>query len=158
MGARVSEQVVELRVGFVEGVYDEQLGQAEARGVLPGRIGADAQAVAGMDHDHRGVADAQRAEALADEVGVAGRIEDVELLAQPFGVEQRAMHRDLMLLLAGVVIRGGRAGGDAAHPAEAAGTGEHGLGEHGLAGGRVAEHGEAAQIGGGVFFHEPGGG
>ena len=99
------------------------------------------------------ITDAQGAEPFADEVGVARRIEDVELFAEPLGVEQRAVHRDLVLLFAGVVVGRGRAGSDVAHAADAPGAGKHGFGEHCLAGGRVSQDGEAAQIGGSVLFH-----
>jgi hypothetical protein len=49
-------------------------------------------------------------------------IADVEFAAEALGVEQRAVHRDLALMLTGVLVRDGRAGRDAAHAADAPGA------------------------------------
>ncbi len=144
--ARFAEQGVEIGVHLVERVHDQDLGQAEVRGVIPDGVGADAEAVGGIDHDEGEVADAQGAEALADEVRVARGVEEVEFAVLPLEVEQRRMHRDLVLVLARVVIGGRGAGGDGAHAADPAGTGQHGFGEHGFARGRVAQDGKVSQV------------
>ena len=105
-----------------------------------------ADAVCGVG-DHEGeVAGAQRAERLADEVGVAGRVDDVELPVEPLGGEQRGLDGDLVGLFAGMIIAGGGAVGDGAHAADTAAGGEHGFAEHGLAAGGVADHGEVADV------------
>jgi hypothetical protein len=61
--------VVKLDVGFVESVDDQYLRQPVMGRVFPGGVGADAESVGGVDDDEGEVADAQRAQALADEVG-----------------------------------------------------------------------------------------
>ena len=56
------------------------------------------------------------------------------------------MHRYLVLVLAGVVVRHGRAGHDASGAADAAAADKHRFGEHGLSAGGVADDGEVAQL------------
>ena len=104
MLARRRQHLVKMRIEFVHRVDHQDLGDAEVRGVIPDPLGADADAVLGMDDDQGEVGHAQRAEGLADEVQVAGSVNDVELLAHPFGVEQGGLHGNLALLFAGVVI------------------------------------------------------
>jgi hypothetical protein len=59
-------------VFFVESVEHEGLGDLVGVGVLPNLIGADADAVGGVDDDEGGVAHAQGGEAFADEIEVPG--------------------------------------------------------------------------------------
>ena len=153
MLARIGEDGVEVDVGLVEAIHHDGLGQPEMGAVLPGGVGADAEAVRGVDHDQGRVAHPHRPEALRHEVAVAGAIEKVELPAGPLRVEERAVDRDAVLPLARVVVRDRGSGGDRAEPAEAAGADEHRLAEHGFAGRGMAEDGEASEVGCGGFVH-----
>ena len=126
-------------------------------GVIPHGIGADPQAVRRVDDHEREVADAQGADPLADEVRVSGRVDDVELSPKPLSVQQRGMDRDLVLLLARVVVGSGRSCGDAAHAADPAAAHEHRLAEHRFAGGGVADDGEISYVRGAVINLHRGG-
>lgn len=143
----VAEMLADLRQGlfeisllFVEGIEHDHLGQAQLGGVFPNRIGPDADAVVGMDHNHRQITDAKRAQAFADKIGVARTIQDIELLAQPLEVQVRGRNRDLALLLALMIIRNRRASGDSAHAVNHPGADCHGLAQHGLSGRGMAHN------------------
>jgi hypothetical protein len=90
-------------------------------GVFPDLVGADADAVEGVDDDEGEVADAQGAEAFADEIEVTRGIDDVELLVEPFGMEEGGVDGDLAVFFVGVIIGEGGAGGDAAEAVDDAG-------------------------------------
>ena len=145
---------VEIRVFLVRAVDDDHFWDAVIMRVIPDAVGAHAEAVVRVNHHQREIADAQRAQAFADEVEVAGRVNDVEFFARPFQVQQRGGDGDLPLLLADVVIGDGRAVGDPAQAADDAGAAEHGFGQHGFAAGGVADDGEVADFSGGVIFHK----
>ncbi len=151
--AEVFEHGLEADVGLVERVYREDFRQVVGGGLIPDGVGAVADAVGGVD-DHEGeVADAQRAERLADEVGVAGRVDDVEFPVEPLGGEQGGLDGDLVGFFARVVVADGGTVGDGAHASDTAAGGEHGFAEHGFAAGGVADHGEVADVLGRVVFH-----
>ncbi len=148
-----SQDLVEIRIDFVQGIDDQNLGDAEIRGVIPDPLGADADAVLGMDDDQGKIGHAQRAEGLADEIQVAGGVDDVELLAHPFGVEQGGLDGDVPLLFADVIVGNGAAVGDAAHAADDAAASQHGFAQHGFAAGSMADDGEVADVGWRVCLH-----
>ena len=106
---------VEIHVLLVERVDDDHFREAVAGGVIPHAVGAHAEAVLRVNDDQREIADAQRAQTFADEIQIAGRVNDVELLAHPFGVHQRGGDGNLPVLFADVIIGNGGAVGDAAH-------------------------------------------
>ena len=84
MLADLGQALVEIRLLLVEGIDHDHLGNAVLGGELPDRVGAHADAVVGVNDDHGEIADPQGAERLADEIGVARAVDDVELLAEPF--------------------------------------------------------------------------
>ena len=127
MFAALGQDLLEVRLFLVHRVNHNHLRDAVLRGVTPTLIGSDAHAVVNMDHHQSEVAHAQCPQTFADEVKIARRVDDVELLPQPFCVEQGCVHGDLALLLAYVVIRDGRAVGDATHPVNDAAAHQHGL-------------------------------
>ena len=150
----LGQHLVEIRFLLVERVDDDHFRDAVLRGVFPDRVRAHADAVLRVDDDEREIADAQRAQTFADEIRVARAINDVELLPQPFEVQQRGGDGNLPVLFAVVIIGNRRAGGDAAHAVDDAGAGEHGLAEHGFAGRSVADDGEVADVCGLIGFHK----
>ena len=48
--------------------------------------------VIAMDDDQREIGGAHRAQCLPHEIEVTGRVENVEFLPEPFGVQQRSLH------------------------------------------------------------------
>jgi len=116
MFAALGQDLLEVRLFLVHRANHNHLRDAVLRGVTPTLIGSDTHAVVNMDHHQSEVAHAQCPQTFADEVEIARRVDDVELLPQLFCVKQGCMHGDLALLFAYVVIRDGRAIGDAAHP------------------------------------------
>ncbi len=108
---------IEIGVGLVQSIHRQDLGQAVMRRIVHYGVGAHPQAVGGVDDRQREVPDAQGADPLAQEVRVSGRVDDVELLPEPLGVQERGVDRDLVLVLARVVVGGRRARRDVAHAA-----------------------------------------
>ena len=82
----MSQAPLEVRFLFIEPVEDDHLRNAVLGGVFPNRLGADPDAVIGMDDDQREIAHSQGPQALADEIGVTRAIQDIEFLAQPLQV------------------------------------------------------------------------
>ncbi len=80
---------VEIHVLLVERVDDDHFRDAVIGRIIPHAVCADAEAVLRVDDDQREIADAQRAQAFADEIQVAGRVNDIEFLSHPFRVQQR---------------------------------------------------------------------
>ena len=153
MFAGRSQGLVEIRIDLVQGIDDQNFRDAEVGRVIPDPFGADADAVLGMD-DHQGkIGHTQSAERFADEIQVAGRVNDVELLAHPFGMEQGSLHGNAPLLFADVIIGDRAAIGDPAHAADDAAASQHGLAQHGFTAGSMAGDGEVADIGWRVFLH-----
>ena len=58
----------------------------------------DFDAAVGVDDDHRRIDAAQRADRLADEVGIAGRVDDVEVFAGVLEVRDARFDRVLVVL------------------------------------------------------------
>ena len=128
--AELGQRLVEVGLFLVERIEDDDLGNAVLGRAFPDRVRADADAVVGVHRHHGQVADAQRAQRFADEVGVARAVQDIELLAQPVEVHERGGDGDLPVLLALMIIRDGGARRDAAHAVDHAGARQHGLTEH----------------------------
>ena len=122
---------------------------AEGGTSSPRRLGSDLDAVDGADHEHRQVGDGEGGADLAGEVGVAGGVEEVDLVRRrlaggrigrlplQWGDGQGDRHLALDLLRLGVTH--GRALVGAPRPWEHAGPVEQRLGERGLAATAVAD-------------------
>ena len=80
----------------------------------------------------------QRRQALAEEVGAAGRVDQVDARAAMREVHHRCVERVLHAALERVVVADGAAALDAATRADGARLVQQGLGQRGLAGGRGA--------------------
>ena len=149
----LDEEVV-VHVLLVERIDDNDLGDAELRGVVPHHLGADPDAVAGMNDDDREIDDAEGVERLAAEVEVTRGVDDVEPAALPLEAKRRGMNRNLPLLLAHVVVGHGRALDDAAHAANDIAAHEHGFRQHCLARGSMTYDGEVTNISRLIGFHK----
>ena len=130
---RLPDHGVEIHVFLVHRIHHDHFWNAVPRRIIPYPIGADAQTVLGVDHHQRKIADPQRAQPFADKVQVTGRINDVQLLASPLGVQQGRRNGNLPVLLADMVIGNRRAIRDAPHARDGAAAGQHGFAKHGLA-------------------------
>ena len=89
----------------------------------------------------------QGAQGVADEVGVAGRVDQVDLLALPLEVEQVAVDGEVPAFL--LVVDVGDAGPvvDRASPVGGAGGEEQGVGKAGLARRPMSGQGNVADVG-----------
>ena len=83
---------------------------------------------------------------VADEVGVAGRVQHVDLHAVPFDGAIESETRDALALFVGIVVGHGVAVLDRAHPGDRTGREEHGLEQRGLARAAVADQQDVADV------------
>ena len=90
--ANFPHQRIEIAILLVQPVHDDDAGNAELPRILPHHFRADADAMPRIDHHDGKIGDAQRMNALAAEIQVAGRVDEVELTPAPFAVERGAVH------------------------------------------------------------------
>ena len=153
MFAGRSERLVKIRIDLIQGVDGQNLRDAKVGRVIPDPLGADADAVLGVDDNEGKIGHAQPAQRFADEIQVARRVDHIELLAHPLGMKQGGLHGYVPLLFADMVIGHRGPVGDAAHSPDHAAASQHGLAQHGFAAGSMADDGEVADIGRRVFLH-----
>ena len=79
------EHVVEVGPRLVVLVDEDEPRDLGGNAPLPRQLGADLDAVDRADHEDGEVGDAERRHLLADEVGVAGRVEQVDLVRLAVG-------------------------------------------------------------------------
>jgi hypothetical protein len=113
----------------------------------------DLHAVDRRHHDDHGVDRADRGVDVADEVRVAGGVEDVDLHAADLDRRERQRDADALADLLGVVVGDGVAVLDLAHPRDAAGREQHRFEERGLPRPAVAEEQDVADVGRFVGLH-----
>ena len=106
LGLDLAQSFVEVGVFTVHAVDDDGAGDAALCGHLPGMLGADLHARGGADHDYGGVGGRETAVGLADEVGVTGGVDEVELVVFPLRGEEGGVDADLALDLVGVEVGG----------------------------------------------------
>ena len=88
----------------VDPVDDHHFRESEFVGVIPYLGGADLDPVSGVDHDDSHIRNLERGMTLGDEVEVSGRVDDVETVFQPLGVQQRSVDGKLSLLFGFVIV------------------------------------------------------
>ena len=81
----------------VELVDEHHAGHAQLGGQLPHDLGLDLDALDRAHHEHRQVGDPQRGGHVADEVGVAGGVDEVDLVVVPLERGQRQRQREAAL-------------------------------------------------------------
>ena len=111
----------------------EDAAEAGVARLLPGAAGVDLDAGVGVDRDQRRVDRSQRADRLADEVGIAGRVDDVEPLAGVVEMDDRRLDRMLVVLFFFVEVADAGAVVDARLAADSAGLDEQMIDERCLA-------------------------
>jgi len=153
----VLQQHGQVDVFCVDLVDDDQAVEAAPCRPVHEAAGHHLDAVLRVDHDGRGFDRGKRRKRVAQEIGVAGRVEQVDPAAavRPLGLEAR--HRELERVPEGLLARGVVAHGSAA--LDAAGGGdyprarEQRLGKRGLAGPRLADERDRPDLFDGMLAH-----
>ena len=128
----------------VELVDEDQPGQAQVGRGLPHVRGLHLDAFDRADHEDGQVGDAQGGGGLLGEVGVAGAVEQVDLVALPLDGRQRSRDRQAPLVLLGLEVGDGGGVLDPAGAPDGPGAVQQGLGQGGLAGSAVPDEGHVA--------------
>ncbi len=145
--ADLGQGAVEVGPLAVELVDDDDPGHPELRGGPPGVLGLRLHTVGGADDDHGQVDVGQRGHHLAGEVGVPGRVEQVDL--DPVDREGGQAGRDGELAghLLGLEVHHGGALLDRPTPGDGPGGGEQRLGQGRLPRPVVPDKGDVANCG-----------
>ena len=150
-----AQRAGEVGVLLVHHVHDHQRRRLLLLQDLPHHFGADLGARVRAQHEDRGVRGRQRAVDVADEVGKAGRVQEVDLVAGPFELGQPEADRDLALDLVLRIVEQGVAVRDPAETRGRLGGEQHGFGEAGLAHAVVGNESNVTNVGGREFLHRP---
>ena len=141
------ERALERRALAVELVDEDRARDAALLGELPRDLGLHLDAFDRGDDEQREVGGLERGGDVADEVGVAGRVEQVDLVAVELERRERERHRDPAALLLGIEVADGRAVLDPAQAGDRAGDEEQRLGQRRLPGAAVPDEGDVADLG-----------
>jgi hypothetical protein len=109
---------------LVHFVDDDYAGQPELACLGEDAARVDLNPRVGVDNDHRRLHGRQRANGLAEEVGVAGRVNGIEPFAGVREVNDARLDRMLVRLFLGVEVADAGAVGDAVVAADRAGLDE----------------------------------
>ncbi len=140
------EDVVEAGAGDVEFGDGDGAGDALGGALAPQGAGGGGDRVGGGDDEDGRVGGVQGGAQVRGEVGVAGRVDQVDLDALPFEREQGELDGALLLVLDLLVVGDGGAVGDATGPAGGAGGEGEGFGEGGLAHTAGTDEDDVAQV------------
>jgi hypothetical protein len=132
---------------------NREAGELQLVTALPHDLGAHLHAGHGIHQDKSAVRDTQRRDHLSDEVGIARRIEQIDLVILVFTGEERRRERELAPDLLVLEIRNRVAFLYLPHPGESACQEEQGLRQRGLAAAAVRHQGDVADGFGWVFLH-----
>ena len=138
----------------VELVHEHHAGQAQVGGHLPRLLGLDLDPVDRADHEYRQVGHPQRGRDVADEVGVARRVDEVDLVVAPLERCQRQRQGDAAALLLGVVVAHRRAVLDPSEAVDGAGAVQQRLGQACLARAAVTHECDVADLVGRIPLHQ----
>ena len=146
LGVERGHDGVEVGVLLVHAVDEHGAGDAHLAGDLPQTLRLDLRAGDGVDHEQRHLGGLHAGDRVADEVRVAGRVDDVDLHAVVNDGCEREVDRELALDLLGVVVEARVTVIDGAEPLRGAGQIEHRLGERGLARTAVSDENDVADL------------
>ena len=135
------EGPVERRPLAVELVHEDRAGDPTLVGEPPGDLGLHLDALDGGHHEHGEVGDPQRGGDVADEVGVARGVDQVDLVAVELERRDGERDRDVAPRGLGVEVADGGAVLDPPGPRDRPGMEQERLGERGLARRRRARRG-----------------
>jgi hypothetical protein len=117
-------------------------------------LGGEFDAGLGVDDDDRGVDPGQGGDRLPGEIGIAGRVDQVDMHAFGGKIHQRRIQRMARGLFLGVEVADAAALLDAALGDDGAGLEQQRFGQRGLAGPAVADQGDGADGFGTVLRHD----
>ncbi len=137
----------------VELVDEERPGQAQLLGHGPDDLGLGLDPLDGRDHEQDPVGGRQGRAHVADEVGVAGGVEQVDLEAVVLDGGDGQGDRDLLARLLGLEVGDGGAVLDPADAVGGPGGVAHRLDQRGLAGSPVTNDQDVADMIGGIALH-----
>ena len=150
-GAELRPQLLEraLEAGAltVELVHEDHARHPEVGSDLPDHLRLHFHAVDCAHDEHREVGHSQRREDVADEVGVTRRVDEVHLVAIPLERRQGEREAEVALLLFRVEIGDSGAVLDTPRPTDRTGPQQQGLGQRRLAGSRMADQRDVADLG-----------
>ena len=126
----------------VHAIHDDQAREGGLGGEAPGLLGLDLDAGHRVDDDEGRVGRPQRRDRLRDEVGVARRVDQVQLRLPPLAEGQGGLEADLPLDLVRIEVRDGRPVVDLADSRGHAGVEEDCGHERCLSASAVADHGD----------------
>ena len=126
------EREVEVSVVLVQAVDEQSASHGELLGREPQARGRGL-GTGGVDHEEDGLARAHRRVGVADEVRVAGGIEDVDARVTPRHGRDRGGNGEAARTLLGIVVKRGLGAGVTTQPGGLAREVQHRLGQHGLA-------------------------
>ena len=141
------ERALEVGTLTVELVDEDHARQVQLRGDPPDRLGLHLDAIDRADHEHRKVGHPQRGVDVADEVGVARGVDEVDLVAFPLERGQRQRQAQVPLLLLGLEVTDRGAVLDATRSGDRSRSEQEGLGERGLARSGVPDKRHVADLG-----------
>ncbi len=126
---QVVERAFERRAFAIEFVHEDRARDAALFGEPPSDFGLYLDAFDGGDDKQRKVGGLQRGDHVADEVGVARRVDHVDLVTLDLDRRERERHRNLAALFFGIEVRDGGPVVDLAHPGDGPGAEEQRLGQ-----------------------------
>ena len=156
-GLQFGEQDRQVHAGRVDAVDDDQAGEVARRGLRHKTPRHRLDAGRGIDDDGRGFHRFQRRQAVAEEVGAAGGVEQVDARAGVLQVQHRGVQRMLHAAFQRVEVADGAAALDAAGGVDRAAACQQGFGQRGLARRRGAHQGQRAYSRGQVARRNGGG-
>ena len=133
-------------LGAVDAVHEDRTGEGEVLGGIPQARGDRARLTCGVDHEDGRLDSRHGGVGIADEVRVAGGVDDVKPRAVPRHRGHGEFDREGALLLLGVVVERGLGALVAAQAPGDAREVEHGLGEHRLAHAALAHEGDVPDL------------
>jgi len=144
----VLERTLRERALAIHLVEHDDARDPEGLGLLPDRFGLHLDTIGCRHDDECGVGAPHRAERVVDEVAVAGRVDDVDLLLLVRHPGERSGDRAPSALLLGLEVERAGAGNRVAQPRSRSRIEEHGFAQRRLATGAVSDQGNVSDVGG----------
>ena len=141
-------ELVEVGPRVVQAGHDDGAGHPDGGALLPEHLRAAVDAVDGRDHEQGGVGRAQPGAQVAHEVGVARRVQEVDLHPVDDDRGQREADGALLAHLGVVEVRDRRALGGPTGTRDGPGGGEHRLEQRRLARAGRSDQDHVADVGG----------
>ena len=149
----ISEQARQIKILRVDFVNDDGAAQSAFFRPLHHAMGDEFDAILRIDNDGGGFYGGQRADGLAHEIGIAGRVDQMNVGALIVEVDDGGIKRVLVLFFERIEIADGGAAFDRSRCGDGAGFVEQRFREARFAGARVAYEGNGPECFSAVFGH-----